>query len=110
MRQVILAVVLFSTFASAQASLISMSGDFSATTAASTGVTSISGTWAGQFDDSVVTGIGVEGFSVAPAAISLSPNPIGATLFNASNVELEYFLVQETSFKWAWAALLVVVP
>ena len=28
MRQVILAVVLFSTFASAQASLISMSGDF----------------------------------------------------------------------------------
>ena len=55
----------------------------------------------------------MEGFSVAPAAISLSPNPIGATLFNASNVELEYFLaiiVQETSFKWEWAALLVVVP
>jgi hypothetical protein len=69
----------------ANAGLINYSGTFHGSNPAPTSaVTSISGSWSFAFDDSVVTG-GSQGFETTLTAFSLSPNPLGATLFDATN-------------------------
>ena len=68
---------------SATAAALSIAGTFSGST---TNVGTISGTFTLDFDEGVVTGVGLEQFSDEPlTSLSLSPNPIGGTTFDLAN-------------------------
>ena len=61
--------------------LLILSGDFDASFPPV-----IAGTWSLTFDDSVVTGTGIEVFDNQPlTSFSLTPNPWGSTIFDLTN-------------------------
>ena len=62
-------------------------GNFDVDFPGGSAVTSLSGSFEADFDDSVVTGIGDETFNSLSilTALSLNPNPLGSTTFDTTN-------------------------
>jgi hypothetical protein len=93
------AALLLALSPAAQATLI-IDGDFSATFPGGSAVTSLSSTFQASFDDSVLTGVGSENFNnlAILTAFTLSPNPLGVTTFDTSNVGLNLSFSNGTLF------------
>lgn len=85
------AVVMLGASINAQATLLNVSGSFSASNpflagGGSTAPTTLSGAWSFTFDDSVLSGAGVEEFDGIPLdSLTLTPNTIGSTNFSIAN-------------------------
>jgi hypothetical protein len=85
----IVAAILVLSASVARAALI-IEGSFSATFPGGSAVSSLEGDFQASFDDSVLVGTGSEAFEdqTILTSISLTPNPLGATNFDTTNVGL----------------------
>ena len=91
MKKLLISLVLLLASTASQATLIHYSGDFSGTFPTGSAVPTISGSWSVLFNDSGLSGSGSERPSVTPISFSLTPNLLGVTSFDSSNVGVELF-------------------
>ena len=90
MKKSLISLILLLASTASQATLIHYSGNFSGTFPTGSAVPTISGSWSVLFDDSGFSGSGLSG-ELTPISFSLTPNPLGVTSFNISNVGVELF-------------------
>ena len=89
MKNFLILLMLLLGSTASQASLINYSGTFSGIFSIGP-IPEISGSWSVFFDDSGLLGSGGESSGeLTPTSFSLTPNPLGATLFDSSNVGVE---------------------
>ena len=81
----------------ASADLIAVSGSFAASSESSA-VTSISGTWAGIYDDALLSPTGFSGIQFDLSFLSFAPNPLGTTLFDTTNTAGHVFFNDSVFF------------